>query len=219
MKRSVVLCLLFLFVLLASVLVYAQDAGTSAGSDNAAKDTLTQTAADAGSNLKQGVGNLTGGLAGKGEDLLEREVNLPEPVKIILGSKESQVKISWLIVLVCVFLLLFILVFNLSNLIPFLNKGILRFFVSLIISVLISLSGGTRIFTSVFLDFSDLLNFSRWGVVTLIISVILIFFLILVIFWVANKIKRSSKILDAELKGAQAGAAIDLLNRNYKIEK
>lgn len=119
MKKSAVLCLLFVvFSLLAvSMLVYAQDVAVN--SSNVGRDTLNQTVAEVSGSLKQGVANLTGNLNDRTDDLLDKEVVIPSwlemPAKILFGIEQG---VSWqkLIILLGVWIAMFILFYNMLSL-------------------------------------------------------------------------------------------------------
>jgi hypothetical protein len=196
------------------MLIYAQDSGSA----NPAEDTLKQTAADVGGNLKNVGGNLTGGLRGAGEDLLEREVKIPGwlsvPARILFGIESG---ISWqkLIILLGVWFMMFIIIWDIVSLTPLFRGKIIPLLVSLIITIIISVSNGLSFLSTFLLGLTTIFHLlDDWPIVSTVISLIVILFLIFAAGWIMRGVKKSKIIGDAERRGLETGNDMKVIHLN-----
>ena len=210
MKKGAVLCLLIAFLLLGSMLVYAQNA-----SDDLAKDTLTKTAAEAGGNLKNIGGNLTGGLNARTGDLLEREANLP-----FLSWFQIEGKVTWsqLIVFLMLFLAIFIVLLDVLAFVPFLNKPfIIRPVGALIFTLIAAITGTIYSLSNFVLGFVNsfgLFSLGNLGILKIVIFIFLGVLILVFLHWISKRIRKETKIERA----AAVGERMSRVDENNKIE-
>jgi hypothetical protein len=157
------------------------------------------------------IGDIGKGLNEKTQDVLEQPVTfapLFSPVRSLLGLT-SETTWKQFIVLVSVFFMIFMFLLSISDLIPFLgNNTLVKVFVSLVITCLISITHGVLGVVNFFLRAIDMfLPKNNWDVFDVVIAVILALALAFILNLIVNKFKKGGRLLDAERMGISIGAA------------
>lgn len=225
MKRSVVLCLvlIMLSLLFVSMLVYAQDQAVD-NSGNAGPDTLTQTAAQAGNNLKNLTGNLTGSLNDRTEDLLERSIVLPGWLKMlssVLFGLEEGVSIQRVIVIFGVFIMLFIFILSILDTFGVFPTKFVQVLISFGVAGLISMSGAVKFMADLLIDVIDSIKFvSEMSSAILFFSIIILFVMVIGVRILLKAIKKHRTLAKAEESGREIGETVNISkNINDVVEK
>jgi len=223
MKRGKILLIILVFLLVVR-LVYAVDSGTSAvDSNNAGADTLKQTAAETGGNLKNIGANLTGSLNDRTEDLLEREVEIPGwlavPVGLFLGAGGS-IKIQYLIILISIWVMLLVVILSALDFIPLFGGRVGKFLASLAIMLLLSISGALKEVAIFFFDFWNMFSiFEEWSFWKIVLVIFLSLAIVAGALWLRKTIKKDVILTTADIKGKEAGAGIAMLQQQYETTK
>ena len=202
MKKSFAPLTLILLLILATTLVLAQDPDTQPNTDAA---------------------DLAGSLDDQTEDLLKREVDIPKileiPAKVLFGIEDG---ITWqhLIIVLGVWIGFFIVILNIMDLLPFMNKGFVKFAGALVITAITSITGALNIIATFFFDVAGFFDWvGSWGPLQIIIAVLIAGIVIFLVQWVTKKIGNRNKIEKAELSGkkirdtVENSKAVDKLNK------
>ena len=197
MKRGIIT--LALLILLTTPLILAQD--------NIAEQAKEQLSA------------LRGGLNNKTENILERQVTLPQilevPLEIILGIEEDS---TWqqLIIVLGIFIGFFIVIFSIADFMPFFKEGWIKVLASLIITSLVSITGALDTIAKFFFNVAGFFEWTTsWGPLRMIIAIGLAAFTIYLFNRVSDKLKHKIKIGKAE----ETSKNINLTKKVGEVEK
>ncbi|MDP2946715.1 MAG: hypothetical protein Q8N88_01240 [Nanoarchaeota archaeon] len=156
-------------------------------------------------------------------DILSREVEIPAyifmPIQLLLGIEK---KISWqnFIIVLGIWFGFFILILSLMDIMPFLNKGILKFLGAIVITLLISITGAINEMANFFFNIAGFFKITERYVALKIFIAIIIALLCVVIFGYLIKIlKNKNKIKTAELTGQKINDTVENLKAVDKLNK
>jgi hypothetical protein len=220
---------LFLFVAGFMVVGAAEDNGANAGVEgdggveSGVKETagnITQTAKDKAGEftgeIKEGVGEAVGGVKNKTEDILEKEVAIPEalqlPARIVFGIKsDPPIKIGELVVLLAIWIVVFTLVLMGVKITPFFKGDYLPYLAGLAMTIIIALTG---IINSIAIFFFNLGNLFVWMEALGPFQIVIGLGLALFILWVGHKglsiLQRHMGFEAARESGREVGRAIGI---------
>ncbi len=212
MKKTVI-AFAFLILLTSLIVVSAQatDSTTNQTSFNinTTKDVLT--------NATQGLGNK---LNNKTQDILETEVNLPDwlaPIaKVVFGIDGS---ISWqkLIIVLGIWVMVFIIILSVLGLAPFFDKIVVKLLASIVITALISLTGGAVHIANFFLSIGDLIKInSAWDFIKVFGFVLLCLVVAFFVNLLTEKMRKRSLVEIAEKKGIEVNEAMHKIKEEAK---
>jgi hypothetical protein len=177
-----------------------------------AEDTITEPA-------KEQLSALRGGLDIETENILERQITLPEilegPLSIILGIEEDA---TWqqLIIVLGVFIGFFALVLSIAGFIPFFKEGWIRALASLVITSLVSITGALDSIAKFFFNIAGFFEWTAsWGPLRMIIAIIIAVIIIIAFNKVSNILKHKMKIEKAE----ETAKNINLTKKVGEIQK
>lgn len=196
MKRGLLVIPIILLFFILAVLVYAQEQVSDI------------------SGLNQSVKNITGSLNDRTENLLEKEVNIPDwfgvPARVLFGIEQG---ILWqnLIILLGVWIMIFIILVEAVSFVPFLKNKIISFFVALIITCLISITGAVNNLALFFWNFGEMFNFLKeWSILQIILTMIGFAVVIFAAIKFNKLIRNKYKLDKAEGLGMKAGAQMKI---------
>ncbi|GEM_PF-2230936 len=157
---------------------------------------------------KEKLSALKGGLDNRTEDILEREVPLPPifkvPLNLIFGIEDGS---TWqqLIIVLGIWIGFFILILSITDFMPFINKGFIKILTSIIITILVSITGSLNIIAMFFFDVAGWFKWTAsWGPLRTIVAILIAGLVIFAFNFVSHKIKKKIKIEKAEEMGEKA---------------
>lgn len=170
--------------------------------------------------VKTVANNLAGGLNDRTEDVLAGTVSIPSsvevPAKVIFGINNG---ITWqqLIVLLGVWLMIFLVVFSTLGLTPFGDNGVIKFFIAIIVTTLMSITNSFSYVTNFFLDIAGFMTGqeSSWKTV---VAVIIALVLIVVANILTRIFKNQEVIATAQVTGLKTGTAMKKINIEAGID-
>ncbi|MCK5449981.1 hypothetical protein KAI32_03890 [Candidatus Pacearchaeota archaeon] len=210
MKRGIIL--LVLLVLLTSPVILATEDDIITPTDN----TTIPSSEDAIKQVKEELSALRGGLDENTENILEREINIPDllqtPVRIIFGLKDGYtITIERLIVLCAIWIMLFIVIRGALKLTPFLNKGYQNIIGSIIIVILIALTGIIDMLIEIFFGARDTFKWlEALGPFKFIIALVLAILIIGMAHYVMHKLEKKIFLMKAEDTGENIRAISEM---------
>ena len=150
----------------------------------------------------------------------EKEINLPKFVSLPLSIKEDKIGIHYLIIMGTFILILFIILFNAYQFIPFFENKFLIFMASFVSILILSFTGIIKNVAVEFFDFWNLFGFLEdWTILQIIISILLSLFVLGGVLKLIHWIKRDYELTEAEFKGTEAGVGLRLMRDKYKQER
>lgn len=189
MKRGFIA--LFLLVLLVSPLILAAE-NTSNGTED--------------------VSALRGGIDDKTEDVLSKEIAIPNflktPFKIMFGI-ESPTSWQRLIVVFGVLIGFFIIMLDILDITPFFEGETIKILASAAITLLISVTGALDMAAKFFFDIAGFFDFANsWAPLKIIIAIILAVAMVFIVKTVIHQLKDKLKIEKAHMGGQKIHEAI-----------
>ena len=204
----------FLLSILFLSLVFAEDATapTTQSATGLNKDAITKTTKDATDSVNQATNTL-----------LERQVQIPSiietPARIVFGIPQN-IKIEYLIVMICIWLILFLVIFEAIGIISLFGGKIGNFFATLAIMILLSITGTIAQVAIFFYDFWNLFAFFKeWSIAKIILSVIVLGIFLFIGIKAAKSFKNRAEIDEAEIKAKKAGAGLQVAENKFEQEK
>lgn len=150
------------------------------------------------------------GLNDATENVLERQVSIPGaievPAKVIFGIEQGM---SWqqLIVLIGVWFMVFIIVFTAMDFMPFGDTGAIRFFISIVVTTLMSITHSFTYITTFFLGVSGSI-LGEQSKFKVIVAVAIAVLLIVIASIISGALKRNETISKAQIQGIRTGTAL-----------
>ena len=160
----------------------------------------------------------------KPNEILSKEIELPGNIeniaKIIFGlESEDKLNLQFLIILSCVFIFILLILFNAVQFIPSFEKST-AWIGTLVIALIISVSGGIRYFSLLLFDLGNIFNIlEKWSALKLGFIVISIFILYYILSIIIGLIKETVLLGRAVSDGLKAGAQIAKLKAMAEIEE
>lgn len=168
--------------------------------------------------------SLQNAAGGKINQALEQQVVVPEQLQLIanilLGIREdTPLSFQQFIILVVCFIIFWLIVYDILSIIPFFEEGWRAGLGSFIVTALVGVSGGLRLFVIVVVDFATLFGLLTTvsGIITIIISVIILLAILFFLNKLLKGVKEKARIESAESRGFKAGAEIGLFSKIAKI--
>ncbi len=157
----------------------------------------------------------------KADDLLAKEIVLPSaiqiPARIIFGIPES-IKLEYLIVLLCLWMILFIILINVN--IMFFEKKWMSVAAGLIILILLSITGTTaKIAMFLFEIWNVFALFKDWSFLSLLISVVILAAIFLVARIFLKRARKAQLLESAEAEAQKTKAGLQVIQSKYEDEK
>jgi hypothetical protein len=143
---------------------------------------------------------------------LEQEIKIPENLQILsrtlFGLKEGQfLDISETIVYIILFFGFLYFIHKVVKFLPFFEGNFKSILASIIITLLVSISGGFRESVSFFFSLGNFLNFlAGWSVLKLLFAAILIVIIISGFSILTNIIAKKTEVEKAKITGLKTGA-------------
>jgi len=215
MKRGLIF-IFFVFLIMSSFFVVGQD--TEASIDDNKDESIGDLEVDlekAGERAKEAGSGIRKNI----DEKITKEIEIPDSLqilaRIIFGIKDEKIQLNLLMINLGVWILFLIIIFKVSEFIPFLDKSstLLKILFSAIVTMLASLTGAISLVVSNLFGlatlFKALEDFS--SLATVIVIVILVG-----IFWVANKL---IKIFEHKLALSNADAIAEKSQVGIKVTK
>lgn len=205
MKRGIIL--LVLLALLISPTIFAAGDNTTIPSPE---------------QIKEGLSALGGGLEDKTENIIEREIQIPNqlqiPVRIIFGLKDKYViTIERFVVLCAIWMMFFFLIQGILKLTPFLNKGLQNIIGPIIITVIIAITG---IINSIVIFFFSLGDTFEWlealGPFQIFVALAIVALILFITHHILNIVEKKLIITKAEISGENIGTMVTIAKTNKK---
>ena len=160
---------------------------------------------------------ITKQISSSSNEFLQKDRQIPEGIaniaKIIFGLDSSSISVDKFVVLIVLLICTFFLIYNLIPLVGLFKEN-LAILVSIIITLLISITGAFKETTDMFFNLFSISLLEEWVILKLI-SILLTITIIIIIFSpIIQKIKNKIKIEKAERAGEKAGIGV----RKLKIE-
>jgi hypothetical protein len=168
------------------------------------------------SQIKEVANNMMGGLNEKTEDVLQKQIDLPEPISLILGLP-AQTNWGNLILTISYLALFFIIVLSVMAIFPLINSQVLKIIFSLIITLIVSLSGGIAHITAFFWGWIS--SISNSSTINIIFSILIALVIALAFFKVGKILQNGQKIGGAKKLGRQISQQKESLNVFAKAEE
>ncbi|MDO8517013.1 MAG: hypothetical protein Q7S33_02710 [Nanoarchaeota archaeon] len=170
-----------------------------------------------GKNIKNDLNQAQVNASQQTKNMLEQEIQVPSYLqtfaKLLFGLDKSF-SLSHFIVYLCIWIMIFIIIFDIISFMPFANTGVLKFVASLVIAALISITGSLNLLASFFIDIGSFFKFAgNHPTLSLVIAILLILILVGIINFLSRKIK--NKIIIA--KGEEAGTEIKEAKKAAKV--
>ena len=165
------------------------------------------------------INNSISGFKEKTDSIVDKEIILPDQLNTLTGialGAESPIKLSFLIMLIGVWLILLIIMGEACKLFPFSENKIATWAVALIITLIMGASGGITIVATAILSVSETLKFLKdWSAGALafglIALVLILFFVSKIEKWMKNK----SEIEKANTESTEIGIKLGFMG-NFK---
>ena len=175
------------------------------------------------STPKEQLSALRGGLNEETEDILERKLDFPKvlntPLKVIFKIEEDG---TWqeLIIILTIFIGFFILILNITELLPFIDKGLIKVLTSLIITTLVSITGALSITARVFIDIAGFFEWTgSWKPLRIIIAILIISIIIFIVSWYIKKAKVKIKLKSAKRIGEETQVVATLNKKKIELNQ
>lgn len=202
MKKSFVIVLAFAVLL--SFFAFANAVNTSNFTGN-----LPMDLEEAGRKVSE-----------EGRTVLSGEVKIPDALhglaKLFLGFEKNP-RLDVFIILIMIWIVLFILLYQLLYLVPFFESNIIRVVATLVIMLLMGISGGLKAGAEFFIDIGNLLAFlDRWPVIKFLIVIAVVFAIFLGSSRLLRLLRQSMEIEIAEKVGrriAEGSKSAELFNK------
>jgi len=191
MKRGLLLIgVIILITGLMIVSVIAQDAPFAPGATGTtgsepAESAPANTPPTSGEDDEQLIEDTTSGVKKNFDDFrigvnsgLEKEVQVPENLQIfarILFGIQGSIGISNFIILICLWIVLFILFLDILKFVPFFEGDIKPFIASFILTCLVSITGAITVFANFLLELANIFGIlSRWSILRVVAAIIIV---------------------------------------------
>ena len=146
---------------------------------------------------------------------LNKEIALPGWADIIarvLFGVEDKITFSNFIILVAVWLMLFLMIFNIIKLMPFFKGDTVKLIASICITLIIAISKVMITLSEQLLSFvSSFKFFKDWSAGALFFSIVLVVVVFFFLIKVLNKIGDKMEVGAAESAGDEAGAGLGIM--------
>ena len=208
MKKEIIL--LILLTLLISPVILAVE------------DTTTTTTPKDVTQIKEQLSTLKGGLNEKTENTLEKEIQIPNqlqiPVRIIFGLKDKDtITIERFIVLCAIWMMFFFLIQGILKLTPFLNKGLQNILGSVIITIIIAITGTIN---NLVVFYFNLGKTFKWmealGPFQIFIALAITALILLITHHILNIIEKKLLLTKAEISGENIGTMVTMAKINKR---
>lgn len=161
--------------------------------------------------VKEQLSALEGGLDSKTENILEKEIRILDKfrgvIQLIFGlKKDVPINIEGLIVLLAVWIMFFIIIQRILTLAPFLNNGWQNIVGSLIITIIIALTGTMNILMAFFFGIGETFELlESMGPFKILIAIGVAVIIIIITNHLTSWIKKNLLIEKAESTGKNIG--------------
>ncbi len=230
MKKSVVV--LFVFLLMISAVYAADEPGVASGGASPSPSASPSVGAEAeaspsGSVARDGLSvgeireDLVGGLRSAGGEartglrrVFEEKVEIPEGLrffaKVMFGVEDREVDFSEFIVLVCLWIVMFIVIAQTLSVMPILNKGFQKWLGALIVVCLIGFTGALMQVVDLYFDFANFIGIlEKYGLLKVFVGIVIILILLFGSMKVIKSIERREEKNLLEEKAEMAGSFVD----------
>lgn len=213
MKRGIILLTLLILLISPVILAAEDDMITSTDKNN--------SIVPADTKLKEQLNTLRGGLDEKTDNVLEKKIQIPNllqvPVRIVFGIKDAHtITKEQFIVLLTVWIMFFFLIQGVLKLTPFLDKGWQNILGSIIITMLIALTGTMNILVAFFFSLEEMFEWlETMGSFKILIAIGIVVIIVAIINYLTNWIKRNLLLEKAE----KVGENINMMAKMGKASK
>jgi Na+-transporting methylmalonyl-CoA/oxaloacetate decarboxylase gamma subunit len=201
MKKGMVFAALILLLLVFSGFGFAQD---EADGDDKTINT---------ENIKEKAKDVAGSLDERTEDVLAKEIDIPSslkwPLRIILGIREEEITLNYFAVLLSVWLMFLIVLYNILRIIPIFRGKWQPLLASILLNILLSTLGTMRSISIFFLNLGNAFVWlEKLGPFQILIFIAIMFLIAYVTRIVTSFISKKSLLQKAEERGMNAAAGM-----------